>query len=82
MVTARSSRTPRARASAGLLHLLGLTLLLLGLLCAHGAGAHAGAAASAAPAALPGNASGGWRSSWRPPARRCSSCRTTGSCCP
>ncbi|MCX5380807.1 hypothetical protein [Streptomyces sp. NBC_00091] len=40
MVTARSPRTPRARSSAGLLHLLGLTLLLLGLVCAHGAGSH------------------------------------------
>lgn len=38
MVTARSSRLPRARSSAGLLHLLGLTLLLLALACAHGTG--------------------------------------------
>ncbi|MFF2195470.1 hypothetical protein [Streptomyces sp. NPDC058157] len=38
MVTARSPRMPRTRPSAGLLHLLGLTLLLLALACAHGSG--------------------------------------------
>ncbi|MFJ8159553.1 hypothetical protein ACIRBY_01340 [Streptomyces sp. NPDC096136] len=38
MVTARSSRLPRPRPRAGLPHLLGLVLLLLGLVCAHGAG--------------------------------------------
>ncbi|MFF5701482.1 hypothetical protein ACFY7H_03060 [Streptomyces sp. NPDC012794] len=61
MVTARSSRTPRVRTSAGLAHLLGLALLLIGLLCAHGAGsqgaAHATAPASPAHAStIPGSA--------------------------
>ncbi|RSS47320.1 hypothetical protein EF912_26760, partial [Streptomyces sp. WAC07061] len=61
MVTARSSRTPRTRTSAGLPHLLGLTLLLLGLLCAHGAGSHGGAhttltASAARTAATPATA--------------------------
>ncbi|MGW0395022.1 hypothetical protein ACWDYJ_29930 [Streptomyces sp. NPDC003042] len=37
MVTARPPRAPRARASAGLLRLLGLTVLLLGILHTHGA---------------------------------------------
>ncbi|MFF4366806.1 hypothetical protein [Streptomyces sp. NPDC001594] len=38
MVTARSPRTPRARSRAGLAQLLGLALLLLALVCAHGTG--------------------------------------------
>lgn len=54
MVTARSLRTPRIRVPAGLLHVLGLTLLLFGLLCAHGSGPHGSAHAATgttAPAA-------------------------------
>ncbi|MFD0376260.1 hypothetical protein [Streptomyces sp. NPDC127112] len=38
MVTARSPRVPRVRSRAGLSQLLGLALLLLGLICAHGTG--------------------------------------------
>ncbi|MCF3183192.1 hypothetical protein IPZ70_25105 [Streptomyces polychromogenes] len=38
MVTARSPRSPRVRSRAGLSQLLGLALLLLGLICAHGTG--------------------------------------------
>ncbi|MEV7543347.1 hypothetical protein [Streptomyces sp. NPDC089915] len=63
MVTARSPRLRRARSSAGLLHLLGLTLLLLALACAHGTGGshttadhatpHHASASGGAPGALP-----------------------------
>ncbi|MEU8436754.1 hypothetical protein AB0F18_28375 [Streptomyces sp. NPDC029216] len=49
MVTARSPRPPRARSFAGLLHLLGLTLLLLGLVCAHGTGGSHSAADHSTP---------------------------------
>ncbi|MFG2663931.1 hypothetical protein ACGFY6_06720 [Streptomyces sp. NPDC048387] len=59
MVTARSSRLPRARSWAGLPYLLGLVLLLLGLVCAHGTGGshdatgHATTPAAAAPRLTP-----------------------------
>lgn len=51
MVTARAQHTPPARLPAGLLHLLGLTLLFLGLICTHGAHATGTAAHPAAPSA-------------------------------
>ena len=43
MVTARSHGTSRARPPAGLLRLLALTVLLMGLFCAHGTAAQDGA---------------------------------------
>lgn len=51
MVTARAQHTPPARLAAGLLHLLGLTLLFLGLICTHGAHATGTAAHPATPSA-------------------------------
>lgn len=52
MVTARAQLLPPARLSAGLLHLLGLALLLLGLICTHGAHAPGAAAHPAAAASV------------------------------
>ncbi|MFJ8209769.1 hypothetical protein [Streptomyces sp. NPDC096033] len=49
MVTARSPRVPRVRSRAGLSQLLGLALLLLGLICAHGTGGSHSAAGHSAP---------------------------------
>ncbi|MFD6878330.1 MULTISPECIES: hypothetical protein [unclassified Streptomyces] len=43
MVTDRSHGTSRARRPAGLLRLLALTMLLMGLFCAHGTAAQDGA---------------------------------------
>ncbi|WP_371675346.1 hypothetical protein [Streptomyces sp. NBC_01276] len=52
MVTARAQHLPPARRPAGLLHLLGLALLLLGLICTHGAHAPGASAHPAAAASV------------------------------
>ncbi|MFD8981087.1 hypothetical protein [Streptomyces sp. NPDC059564] len=59
MVTARAQHTPPpARRAAGLLHLLGLTLLFLGLICTHGAHATGTSAHPATASAAPAPAAG------------------------